>query len=212
MFKNSVSEALIVWAISMLLLSFSGSIEVQGYVESTIVTHLLLAAPTIGYISLKKEVSETMLKRIRDIRLHHTLLLALAAWAIGSILTLIQDMFYPPPAWYLEEIRQHSPSDFYELMAALLLTWFLVAPVEELLFRWILLRPLIEVSGTMVGVIISAIIFAFSHLDPWNFISPFSVGLAAGWLIAKSRSIISAIIVHSLHNSLSHILNMFITI
>jgi hypothetical protein len=83
-------------------------------------------------------------------------------------------------------------------------------PIEELLFRWVLLKPIVDLLGVKMGVISSALIFSFSHLDPWNIISPFLVGLAAGWIVARNGSIISAIIIHGVHNTISHLVNMFI--
>ncbi|MCS7126608.1 MAG: CPBP family intramembrane metalloprotease [Aigarchaeota archaeon] len=208
--KNRVSEALAVWSFSMLSLLLSSLIEVKGYAYSTIVTGSLLAAPPIAYMIIRREVLESMLQKIKNLQLYYTLSMALGAWVLSGGLTFIQDIVYPPPPWYLEEIRRLAPSNFNELIIALLLTWLIVAPVEELLFRWIVLRALVEAVGIRVGVIVSALIFSFSHLDPWNFISPLIVGLAAGWIIAKGGSLLSAIIIHGLHNTMVHIINMFL--
>lgn len=194
----------------MLLLLSTGFIKVQGYIYSTIVNMLALATPSIIYLIVRRDILSSILKTLKHIRIQYTLPIALTVWIMSSILTSIVDFFYPPPTWYIEKIRSLAPSNLNELLVALLITWLLVAPVEELLFRWILLKPMVSLLGIRVGVLLSSLIFSFSHLDPWNVISPFLVGLAAGWIIARDGSILSAIIIHGIHNTVTHIVNMFI--
>ncbi len=194
----------------MALLLSTGFIKVQGYVYSTIVNMLALATPSIIYLIVRRDVLTNMLKTLKYLRIRYTLPIALIVWITSSILTSIVDIYYPPPTWYIEKIRSLTPSNLNELLIALLMTWLLVAPVEELLFRWILLKPMVSLLGIRAGVLLSALIFTFSHLDPWNVISPFLVGLAAGWIIARDSSILSAIIIHGIHNTVTHIANMLI--
>jgi membrane protease YdiL (CAAX protease family) len=207
---SRILEALIIWVLSMISLTLSGFIKLQGYIYSTIVNQAALATPPIIYLAIRRDVLLSMLKSLKNIRIKYVVLIALGVWVAGSILTYIQDMFYSPPSWYIEKMREHAPSNISELILALLLTWLLVAPIEELLFRWVLLKPIVDLLGVKMGVISSALIFSFSHLDPWNIISPFLVGLAAGWIVARNGSIISAIIIHGAHNTISHLVNMFI--
>lgn len=207
MLKDKVLEALIIWMLSMISLTLSGFIKMQGYIYSTIVSQTALAIPSIIYLAVRREVLLSMLKSLKNIKPKYIVLIALGVWAAGSILTYIQDIVYPPPSWYIEKMREFTPSNFIELILALVLTWFLVAPIEELLFRWILLKPLVEILGVKIGVISSALIFSFSHFDPWNITSPFLIGLAAGWLVARNGSIFSAIIIHGVHNTVSHLVN-----
>jgi len=208
--RDRVLEALIIWILSMILLTLSGFIKPKGYVYSTIVNQAALATPPIIYLAVRRDVLLSMLKSLKNIRVKYIVFIALGIWAAGSILTYMQDMLYPPPSWYVEKMKEHTPSNLHELILALLLTWLLVAPIEELLFRWVLLKPIVDFLGVKMGVISSALIFSFSHLDPWNLISPFLVGLAAGWIVARNGSIISAIIIHGVHNTISHLVNMLI--
>ncbi len=210
MLKDRVLEALIIWILSMISLTLSGLIKPQGYTYSTIVNQVALAIPSIIYLAIRRDVLLSMLKSLKNIRVKCVVFIALGVWAAGSILTYMQDMLYPPPSWYIEKMRGHAPSNLHELILALLLTWLLVAPIEELLFRWVLLKPIVDFLGVKIGVISSALIFSLSHLDPWNIISPFLVGLAAGWIVAKNGSIISAIIIHGVHNTISHLVDMLI--
>ena len=203
MLKDKVLEALIIWMLSMISLTLSGFIKMQGYIYSTIVSQTALAIPSIIYLAVRREVLLSMLKSIKNLRIKYVMLIALFVWGVGSILTSIQDRICPPPSWYIEKIESFTPSNFIELILAILLSWLLVAPIEEVLFRWVLLTPMIDYLGVKMGVILSALIFSISHLDPWNVISPFLIGLACGLLIAKNQSILSAIIIHATHNTIT---------
>lgn len=187
----------------MILLLLSGFAEAPGYLYSTILNETALVTPSVVYLAIRKDVLLSMLKSLWNIKVKYVVLLALVIWVLGHFFTYMQDIFMPPPSWYVEKMRSLAPSNSIEFILALLLTWLVVAPVEELLFRWILLNPMINYLGVKMGAILSAIIFSFSHLDPWNIISPFLVGLAAGLLVANSKGILSAVFIHAMHNTIS---------
>jgi len=72
----------------------------------------------------------------------------------------------------------------------------LVAPVfEELLFRGVLLSAYEEHKGVhsiwMVGLL-----FAFYHFSPDQFLGPLFIGLLAGWVVYRTRSVWAGVLVH----------------
>ncbi|MEM2548512.1 MAG: CPBP family intramembrane glutamic endopeptidase [Nitrososphaerota archaeon] len=203
MLGNRLLESLFVWASSMTLLLLSGFAETSGYLYSTIVNESALAAPCLVYLAVRRDVLSSMLRSLWNIRMRHSVLMALTVWVLGYFLTYVQDLFMPPPSWYVEKMKSLAPTNYVDFILALLLTWLLVAPAEELLFRWVLLNPMVGSLGVRMGAISSAVIFSFSHLDPWNIVSPFVMGLVAGLMVATSRSILSAIFIHGVHNTIS---------
>lgn len=196
-----------VWAISMLSATIAGAFFPSGYLESTIIIELALAVPLIIYLTLLPYERRGVIGSIGGREYVSALLIGVGVWAAGSTATVIQDMFLTPPDWYVERYVLSGP---VELAYALTLTWIVVAPVEELLFRWVLLRPFLERFGTWRAVLLTSMIFAVSHLDPWNILPPLFVGVAAAWNVVKRRSLIPAIIIHGLHNSLSLTANMLL--
>lgn len=205
---DDLKEALLVWMTSMLLVALARFIPLKGYAASTIITEGMLVIPPIVYLTLRPKARVNMLRKLRAWWIILGLILGAGVWLAGACVTHLQDLLIPPPKWYLEELEERLASSLPELASALALSWLVVAPAEELLFRWVTLIPLLERFGWRLGIVLSAALFSISHLDPWNAVSPFLMGLAAGWIVAKAGNLVPAIIIHGTYNSLSHIFHL----
>lgn len=79
----------------------------------------------------------------------------------------------------------------------------LLAPVvEELFFRGLLQRAY-QRRGPVIGIIASALLFAFFHLDIFQGTAVIGLGLAAAYLSWRYSSVLPAILLHIGHNALS---------
>lgn len=79
-----------------------------------------------------------------------------------------------------------------------------VAPIgEELLFRRLMLPGLVKNYGVRNGILWSAFFFALFHLNPWQGISAFLIGIFLAWLYLKSNNIWLCIFLHFFNNSMS---------
>ncbi|MCF8884616.1 MAG: type II CAAX endopeptidase family protein [Nitrososphaerota archaeon] len=208
MSEIKISEALTVWSFSMILLTSSILYRVEGYIQSTIINELLLAIPPTILLIFKKNLIKDLLKSFKTFKFKESMVLCLIAWSTSLLVTHLEYQFYPPPEWYLERITKTIPTNIQELSLALIVTWVFVAPIEEILFRWILLKSFINKLRRWTSLLLSSLIFSISHLDPWNFIQPFLIGLVAGYALVRYGSLSSAITIHGLYNSLTHIFNM----
>lgn len=84
------------------------------------------------------------------------------------------------------------------------ITLGIAAPIlEELVFRGIVLKKFLEKYNPYRAIIYSALIFGIGHLNPWQFIAAFTIGIAIGWLYWKTRSIWPGIFIHFVNNSFS---------
>ena len=80
----------------------------------------------------------------------------------------------------------------------------IIAPIgEELLFRRLMLPGLVRNYGERKGIIWSAFFFALFHLNPWQGISAFFIGIFLAWLYLRTRNIWVPIFLHFFNNSLS---------
>jgi membrane protease YdiL (CAAX protease family) len=137
----------------------------------------------------------------------------LAAAVIGTaglnhLLTLAggwQERVFPMPEFmrrfYESLLAWNGPLDFAGLLLA-----FAVVPAfcEELLFRGFLQAGLVRRFGSgAAGLTASALLFAAFHLDPWRFAGVLVLGLFLGWMVARSGSLVPAILGHLLNNALS---------
>jgi uncharacterized protein len=75
------------------------------------------------------------------------------------------------------------------------------APVgEELFFRGLVLRGFLGRYSVTKAVWASALLWAVSHLNPWQAVGALPLGLVLGWLVVRTGSLIPAIIGHMIAN------------
>jgi membrane protease YdiL (CAAX protease family) len=80
----------------------------------------------------------------------------------------------------------------------------LLAPIaEEILFRGILLKGLLEKVSPFVAILISSLLFAAIHFSTQDFISLFVAAFGYALLTVKSNSIQPALLAHFLNNSVT---------
>lgn len=78
-----------------------------------------------------------------------------------------------------------------------------IAPItEEPLCRGLILGGLLLRYPKGKAVLLSALIFALMHANPWQFFPPLMIGLLYGWVVAETRSLWFPILGHLLHNGL----------
>jgi len=92
----------------------------------------------------------------------------------------------------------------------LFLTTTLLAPLfEEIIFRGILLPTLSRDFGKILGIIVSAFVFALAHLSLGEMPPLFVLGVGLGITRIVSGSLFSSVVMHSLWNGLTF-LNLFL--
>jgi len=80
----------------------------------------------------------------------------------------------------------------------------IAAPIfEELIFRGIMLDGLLKRYNPTKAILISSFLFGFVHLNPWQFISAFAIGILAGWVYYKTKKLWYAILIHMVNNGLA---------
>ena len=87
-------------------------------------------------------------------------------------------------------------------LGSFLLVVVVASVTEELIFRGLLLRGLLRTRRPVVAVIVSAALFAAIHLNPWQALNAFGLGLIFGWVYCRTRSLGWCIFLHALHNAL----------
>jgi membrane protease YdiL (CAAX protease family) len=73
-----------------------------------------------------------------------------------------------------------------------------LAPVfEELLYRERLLPPLRRALGVAPALVLTSLLFALPHLEPWAVLGTFVVGLGLGSLLLAGGSVVACIGLHA---------------
>jgi len=203
----ALRDAAIVWAISMLILFVSGSLPLsERFVK------LFLPQAAILVFSL------FLLARQGNVRhlfrwLDGSHLPMLAGLVVAGVLSsqgaaFLTEHFASPPKSYREYLRILLPSDMLELIILLGMTWFLVAPAEETLFRGVIYRRLRQALRPPHAMALSSLMFAASHLDPWRFAPTLMVGVFSTLALEKTDSLISSFVLHAANNSVVLVLSL----
>ncbi|MEI8249642.1 MAG: CPBP family intramembrane glutamic endopeptidase [Synechococcus sp. ELA057] len=130
-----------------------------------------------------------------------TLLMALPAVALSGWLV---ERLWPDAGGSnpLLDLVLTSPDPW--ALACFALTASLVAPLfEEILFRGALLPVLAQRWGGMVGVLVSAAVFALAHLSLSEGVPLFVLGVGLGWLRWRSGRLAPSVLMHALWNGLT---------
>ena len=141
------------------------------------------------------------------------LLLPLAVAIVGMVIliseadNLLRTVLPLPPglADFFEQITGKGAGPWGLVLAVV------VAPLtEELLFRGLILRGFLRHYSVRTAIIASAVLFGAFHLNPWQFVGAFALGVLFAWTFVRTRSLLLCIFGHALTNGLpSLIVNVF---
>ena len=80
----------------------------------------------------------------------------------------------------------------------------LVAPVmEELFFRGLVFKSFLERYSVRKAVVASSLLFALFHLNPWQAIVAFPIGVLNAWLVLRTGSLVPGMLAHFATNTTS---------
>lgn len=78
------------------------------------------------------------------------------------------------------------------------------APIfEEIVFRGIFLKGMLNNNvSPKYAILVSAFLFGFVHLNPWQFVGAFIFGCFFGYVYYKTQSLLTTMLLHCINNSL----------
>jgi sodium transport system permease protein len=109
----------------------------------------------------------------------------------------------------IQELSKNLPklgTHLYPFWYQVYLICLLPALCEEFVFRGVILKSFMERFGHKFSIFLSALFFAFAHVDAIRFLPTFLIGLIAGFFVFKHRSMLYAIIIHFTNNLVGVIL------
>lgn len=150
----------------------------------------------------KLNVNETL--RFKLPKLKEAVLIpfiAIPAAILVSILAQVINTIFPFPEQYVEQLGNLFKMDA-SLWKMLLVIAVTPGICEEIMFRGFMIR-FYEGGGTKLAILISALLFAVFHLDPFRFVPVFLLGILLGYLTLRSGSIVNSMISHTINNGLA---------
>jgi len=83
-------------------------------------------------------------------------------------------------------------------------TAVIFAPVlEELIFRGIVLEGFLKNYSPVKAILLTNVLFGLAHLNPWQFVGAFLMGILISWVYYKTRNLVLPVLMHLLNNLLS---------
>ena len=118
---------------------------------------------------------------------------------LSDVDNLVRSVF-PPPEAIVDLFENVLSTERTPIGAFFALV--VVAPVtEELLFRGIILRGFLANYGQRTAIVLSALLFAVIHVNPWQLLPAFAAGLILAWLAVETGSLVPCIFAHAVNNS-----------
>ena len=93
--------------------------------------------------------------------------------------------------------------------SSFLLTAIFAPIIEEWLCRGMILRGLLTKMKPVWAIVISALFFAVIHMNPWQALNAFIIGVIMGYVYYKTGSLILTMIIHFVNNGTAVVLSQF---
>jgi membrane protease YdiL (CAAX protease family) len=111
-------------------------------------------------------------------------------------------MWIPMP----EAVQQLFEAAFKNDMPTFLSAVVAAPLAEEWLCRGVILKGLLTHYSPRKAIVWSAVLFGMLHMNPWQAIPAFCLGLAIGWVYWLTRSLWPCIFMHAVNNGLAFLL------
>ena len=175
-----------------------------------VITVSLISAFAILFLGVRK--TKVPFREVCPLSSFHPMVLIpiiLVVVGLGIILSELDNVLrtvLPMPRGVAEVFK-----DLFGGGIASLLLLSLVAPLtEEFVFLGLILRGFLGNYTVRKAILVSSIIFACYHLNPYQFFSGLFLGLFLSWLFLKTGSLLPCLITHSLFNAQGWIIEHFL--
>jgi len=167
---------------------------------------VMIMIPAATYVCLKK-LPFRLVFRLKGVRWEAalaSLLIGISATVLIDELDRLIQLIFPMPEEIYETLTStlkiHSLEDWIIILSSsIILAGFL----EEMFFRGFLQGALERAGDVTRAVVITAIVFATLHLNPWWIIQITFLGLLLGIMTWRSGSILPAALVHGINNGMA---------
>jgi sodium transport system permease protein len=201
----SPSAALTTFAVALVLAFYASlAIERQGLLTMLVVTQYgFFLVPALAVVfGLGYSARETLSLRWPSWQAAAAaVLVGLTAWlAVAGFVMRIA----PPPDALVKALERllmlgDQPMPLWVVLLAVAVT---PAICEELFFRGVILSGL-RGLGQWPAIAISSLLFAVAHASIYRLLPTLVLGIVLGYLVWKTRSIVTSMVVHALNNGLA---------
>ena len=212
-FTSGQGIGLFVLTLAAVLIVGGISSEVFGFHLTTIVGELLILFIPLSFLSAGGYSLRGFLSYRSRLSLGFwlwTMLASISLYLVISDISGYSHQLFPRPQEQKEAlvkffVAKNWSEYLFRLFAACVLAGF----CEEFAFRGFFQSVFSRKMGEVKGLVFTSFLFAFMHLDPWNFPGVFLLALFLGYLVLLTKNLWVAILIHFLYNSLGFSLAFF---
>ena len=131
---------------------------------------------------------------------------------VAVIMSIATAIIIEPVGMLLPEIPEDLKKILENIVEGPIWVSFISASIfapffEEWLCRGVVLRGLLNKTTPKWAIVISAIFFAFIHMNPWQAVPAFLMGLVFGYVYYKTGSLKLSMLMHFANNTMALILS-----
>jgi membrane protease YdiL (CAAX protease family) len=194
-----------------LVLGFIG-VDNKDFIEDLAAIYITLAAFCVVLIIGYKETNKKFNEIFKFNKISLNLWIAVIIFMFGFIIISSEidnllNFILPMPEFMVDVFKSMLSSDY--LVISIIMVGIMPAFLEEMLFRGIILGGFRENYSQRKAIVVSALLFGLAHLNPWQFVSSFIIGLIMAWIFIKTESILPCIYMHLFNNLLAVLVMKF---
>jgi len=156
----------------------------------------------IGYRKSHKKFNEVFMFNNVPLNLWIAIIVFMFGFMIlSSELNNLLNYILPMPE-FLQDMFDSILANEY-IIISIILIGIVPAFVEEMFFRGVILSGFKENYSQKKAIIVSALLFGIIHLNPWQFVPAFIIGIISAWVCLQTKSILPSIYMHLFNNMLS---------
>lgn len=111
----------------------------------------------------------------------------------------------PMPEWVKKIFEEAIGAGWLGFLQVVIL-----APiVEEIIFRGVVLEGFLQRYSPTKAILWSAFMFGFIHMNPWQLIGGFGLGVLMGWVYYRTRNLWLPILIHLINNLFAFVLMQY---
>jgi membrane protease YdiL (CAAX protease family) len=155
----------------------------------------LMAYKRIGYRALFHPAGHSLAATMTLVTVPILMLVPGLVIAAGTANTIVQWLF-PMDAGDVVRFQEQMAPGIVPLLFSCI-----AAPVlEEMLFRGVILRGFLRQYSRTFAILWSATLFGIAHLNLYQMMTALAIGIVAGWLYERCRSLWPCILLHAAYN------------
>lgn len=174
----------------------------------TIISYPVMFIPAMLYASARSRFDENF---TQGFRMDSNNFGRFSGWQIAAIVTVatlatafmtdaVSSLMPPMPQWLETAMKQLLDAPLW----ITLISVSVFAPLfEEWLCRGVVLRGLLVKHSPLTAITVSATFFAIIHLNPWQAIPAFILGLLFGYVYYKTGSLKLTMLMHCANNTMA---------